>query len=450
MVLGALTILTVMLTEFQDETSAELGSALSERDALKAEYAAKSAVNLARLLIAAEPTIRNSPTIGPLIAMMFRGQTPQIPVWAFADSVLGAFNDSEKTAAFGTFAGLKMEEGKSLGMQGAGFEIVVVDEDSKINVNLGARGQFTSLRLSGELAGLIGSPQYDALFEHRDRDGQFSDRLTICSAIIDWADPDEQSFPCEANAGSAAQQSAAEDSYYQLLKKPYARKNAPFDSLEELRLVRGIGDDFWATFVEPEPDDPRRRVMTVWGQGQINVNTADALTIYGLVCSHEVAPDHAICKDPNEMLRFLALLNLLRDVGMGIPVFGSPKAFVNALKQTRGSPFTEMAKQLNIAPMQIVAENLLIAAITVESKVFSIYATGYVKSGKRETRVRIHSVVDFRGAPTVGGGGAHAARHAPRLALSYAGTNHTASHDGRCSRHPGRARAECGRQRGLF
>jgi len=36
LVLGALTILTVMLTEFQDETSAELGSALSERDALKA------------------------------------------------------------------------------------------------------------------------------------------------------------------------------------------------------------------------------------------------------------------------------------------------------------------------------------------------------------------------------------------------------------------------------
>jgi len=96
-------------------------------------------------------------------------------------------------------------------------------------------------------------------------------------------------------------------------------------------------------------------------------------------------------------------LNLLRDVGLGLPVFGSPKAFVNALKQTRGSPFTEMAKQLNIPPMQIVAEDRLIAAITVESKVFSIYATGYVKSGKRETRVKIHSVVDFRGAPTIGG-----------------------------------------------
>src|SRR6478609_8553510 len=60
MVLGTLTILTVMLTEFQDETSAEVGSAMTARDAVRAEYAAKSAVNLTRLLIAAEPTIRKS------------------------------------------------------------------------------------------------------------------------------------------------------------------------------------------------------------------------------------------------------------------------------------------------------------------------------------------------------------------------------------------------------
>src|SRR6478752_5364607 len=60
MVLGTLTILTVMLTEFQDETSAEVGSAMSARDGVRAEYAAKSAVNLTRLLLASEPTIRSS------------------------------------------------------------------------------------------------------------------------------------------------------------------------------------------------------------------------------------------------------------------------------------------------------------------------------------------------------------------------------------------------------
>ena len=60
LVLAALTVLTVMLTEIQDESSAEFGSSLAARDAVVAEYAAKSAVNLSRLLIAAEPTIRVS------------------------------------------------------------------------------------------------------------------------------------------------------------------------------------------------------------------------------------------------------------------------------------------------------------------------------------------------------------------------------------------------------
>src|SRR5262245_14003365 len=41
MVLGAITVLTVFLTELQEETSAELSSALAERDAVRAEYYAR-------------------------------------------------------------------------------------------------------------------------------------------------------------------------------------------------------------------------------------------------------------------------------------------------------------------------------------------------------------------------------------------------------------------------
>jgi outer membrane receptor protein involved in Fe transport len=48
--------------------------------------------------------------------------------------------------------------------------------------------------------------------------------------------------------------------------------------------------------------------------------------------------------------------------------------------------------------------NQLQDAVTMESKVFSIYATGFVRSGKHETRSRIHAVVDFRGSPPPGSG----------------------------------------------
>ena len=44
-------------------------------------------------------------------------------------------------------------------------------------------------------------------------------------------------------------------------------KNAPYDSLEELHMVRGVSDDFWRTIVDPEPNNPRKRHLTVWGQG---------------------------------------------------------------------------------------------------------------------------------------------------------------------------------------
>jgi general secretion pathway protein K len=136
LVLAALTVLTVMLTEVQDESSAEFGSALSARDALVAEYAAKSAVNLSRLLIAAEPTIRRSLTL--VFALV--GGPRQIPVWAYADRILGAFNDQDGAESFAALAGVDPKLGKNLGFKGGGFELTIVDEDSKINFNVAARG----------------------------------------------------------------------------------------------------------------------------------------------------------------------------------------------------------------------------------------------------------------------------------------------------------------------
>src|SRR5262249_8984729 len=54
MVVGAIAVLTVMLAEMQDSTSAEAASAMADRDSTQAEYMAKSALNLARLLVATE------------------------------------------------------------------------------------------------------------------------------------------------------------------------------------------------------------------------------------------------------------------------------------------------------------------------------------------------------------------------------------------------------------
>ena len=283
LVLGALTILAVMLTDFQDETSAELGSALSARDGLKAEYAARSAISLARLLIAAEPTIRKS------VAIFFIGSgggPPQIPVWQFADQVLGAFNDSAGQVKFSQLASVNMEKGKKLGLEGAGFDLQIIDEDSKINLNNGSHDPISQGRLAAQLMSLMAPLQYEPLFTGRDGDGQYSDRMQICGAILDWTDADQSATPfCDPLKAAQASSTAPEDSFYQMLDPPYFRKNAPFDSLEELHNVRGISDDFWSTFIDPDPNEPARRHVTVWGTGKVNLNTANPMTLLSVICA---------------------------------------------------------------------------------------------------------------------------------------------------------------------
>jgi general secretion pathway protein K len=430
MVLGAIAVLTVMLAEFQDDTSAELASAMADRDSVQAEYMARSAINLGRLLIASEPTVRGA--VAPLF-MFLKRTPPQLPVWEFSDRLLGAFNDSENAQDFAGTVGVDLSLGKNLGLVGGHWELVIVDEDSKIDANLGASNDIAHIRLAKQLMGLMSPPLYDALFSKKDVQGNFSDRLSICSAMIDWADPDDNLFSCDMSQNGASG-NAKEDAYYQLLPKAYFRKNAPYDSLEELHMVRGISDDFWSTFVDPEPENPKKRLMTVWSQGAVNVNTANPLTLLGILCSGTkpgaapaasagstatapipaaatptsvatttspaagVNPNlPAICSDPNQTALFTMAMTMAKGITMGAPLFGSTADFIQMMKgQGMIGPLLTM---LGIQPVAFQSESDFSKSITTESKIFSLYAVGVVKGYKRQTRLSVHEVVDFRAAP---------------------------------------------------
>jgi general secretion pathway protein K len=396
MVLGSLTILSVMLSEFQDEMSTEFASAMSDRDALKAEYAARSAVNLSRLLIASEPTVRQA--AGFLLAALGGGgKPPQIPIWEFSGQILGAFSDAEGAEAFKSL-GLDASQGDGLGLDGAGFELRIVDEDSKIGLNNAGRSSFGARDVGRQLLGLIGGPQFDPLFDRRGADGDYSNRQDVCSAIIDWVDANQDLESCDATA--QAQSAPAEDAYYRNLPDPYQRKNAAFDSLEELRLVRGVGDDFWSTFIEPNPDEPRERPVSVWSQGKININTTSPRTLLSYVCAWAV-PDTPLCNDQTGEMpaSFLATMAMAQGMFAGIPIFRSPKQLREALEgKGQMASFLETA---GIPKITFLSGNGFEGGLALESKVFSIYADGYVRQGKRETRVRVTAVVDFRKAPSV-------------------------------------------------
>jgi len=440
LVLGSITLLTVFLTQLQEETSSELAAALSERDALKAEYFARSAVNLSRLLIATEPEISSS--VAPILALLNQGKGGkiQIPVWEFTDLVLGPFNDAVGSQSFLASIGGDARSAKNIGITGGGrFEVSIVDEDAKINLNLPAQNDSSTSadRLASQLLGLMVPPQYDELFNGRDGDGQFSDRQSVCSALVDWVDsqPDanEIQYNCDPHSQTAGSRSP-EDNFYQTIGLPYQRKNAAFDSLEEARLVRGVGDDFWASFVDPEPENPKKRIMTVWGQGKLNVNAANAQTLLAFVCGQDFAQPPELCSDPIQMQTFIMGVTLGKSFTFGLPIFGKTQDFIDMMAG-KGQLGTILAG-LQLKPVTFKVPKSVASAMQLQSHRFSIYADGIVPGYKRTTKVRIHTVVDFVTAGQLGAlgtvivGGGQAAASAAALATTLPPTPSSAGSTG--------------------
>ena len=193
-------------------------------------------------------------------------------------------SNTEASKDFASTLGLDLGLGKNLGMVGGRWQLVIVDEDAKIDANLGAANDIAHIRLAKELMGLMAPIQYDPMFTQRDSAGQFHDRLQTCQAIIDWADVDETAMNCDHDP------ERADEHWRRGLVLPAPRRAVQAQE-RAVRLARGaphgpgITDDFWSTFVNPDPTNPKKRVMTVWGQGAINVNTANAQTLLGVTCA---------------------------------------------------------------------------------------------------------------------------------------------------------------------
>jgi general secretion pathway protein K len=84
----------------------------------------------------------------------------------------------------------------------------------------------------------------------------------LAAAIVDWRDTDD-----------SQEKYGAEDPFYHSLDTPYECKDAPFQSIEELALVKGMTRDVLTRL---------RDYITIFGNGNININTAPAPV---LVCA---------------------------------------------------------------------------------------------------------------------------------------------------------------------
>ncbi len=155
---------------------------------------------------------------------------------------------------------VKEEDGESerKGTLGKGnFEYIIIDEDSKININKAASGQMKYV------------------FEESGVD--ISDVDTIVDSIEDWRDRNELHHL-----------NGAEEDYYRSLANPYSCKDGKFDALEELLLVKGMTNEiFNGSKVEEDEDDDEeekdykgvKQYLTVFDSEMININTATTVVL---------------------------------------------------------------------------------------------------------------------------------------------------------------------------
>ena len=162
--------------------------------------------------------------------------------------------------------------------------VFVVKENGKININ----------RLKDD-NGKIVRKRVDQLLRLIDiLNRQYGDESPIgygiVPAMVDWVDSDDDvthlGFIKRENEG-------AETAYYEGLDAPYVCKNAPFDTLAELVLVKGVTREIF----EGRRADVEEGIkavaglcesLTVYGEGLVDINEASALVIESL--SEEMTP----------------------------------------------------------------------------------------------------------------------------------------------------------------
>lgn len=259
-------VLGAVLSDFSFNARVDLEAAANARDTLRAEYLARSGMQLSRLLIKVQQSVldKNRQFVG------------DIQISEFAPYLMKAFGgESDERAGLGALLGIDVTQMKGLGVgKGATFDVTMGSDDGRINVNCGGGlnpNQQQAQSLYGLLAALFWPPRYDnppwQIWGSTDAEGQIAVRDETARAVIDWTDVDEQAFvPQVQTTGSASATAStaggAEAYNYDAGRDPYKARNNYFDTIDEMNLVRGIGDRFWGTFGE---------LFTVYGGCQINI-----------------------------------------------------------------------------------------------------------------------------------------------------------------------------------
>ncbi|HEY1906504.1 MAG TPA: type II secretion system minor pseudopilin GspK [Myxococcaceae bacterium] len=299
MVTVSIAILTAVAAEFAFQTRVDLELATHQRDALRAEYLAKSSIGLARMLLLFQKNLDRSTATLPGAA-----QGINLQLWRMAkldchllQTVVPQAGEGRRPKFSTAGAGGLDEQGNIQygGFSGC-FDARIEDEQSKLNVNALAGLQTgTGQAAVQSLYNLISDKRFDFVFDREDANRIKANPSDVLIALKDWVDDDDTQSALNVNPlGAVTLQNGFSDeaALYSRYNPRYRPKNSWFDSLGELYLVNGVTDRFMAAFgdrltVYPDPNAP------------LNVNSDDPLqiAIYIQIIADPSRPDPRL-KDP--------------------------------------------------------------------------------------------------------------------------------------------------------
>ena len=208
--------------------------------------------------------------------------------------------------------------------------ITLSREDGRLNINLLKTRNHVLIRPRVErLLRLV-----DLLNAEEGRETPIS--YGTVAAMVDWVDPSDDVTVLPWVHGDSE---GAKNDYYLSLTPPYLCKNAPFDSLDELLMVKGMNREI----LDGRPGDPNadikpldgmRDCLTVYGDGMIDINQAPSLVLQAL--SPEINENLAqAITDQRSVQPFQAVQQLRLVTGMTQAAYDAIKNDITVFPRSR-------------------------------------------------------------------------------------------------------------------